>query len=159
MQWRNSSQIVVYFWNFSIEMFCENGQSFLTTFVHLPTSQTCLHVWKVFCIIHQKPQPNFSCLSWQKTMVGKAHIVCFKQTIPHQFTLTLKGVCWLLKSNPDGARSLYWSISSSIPRAKANLPQLLIFLTFLKKTCHIVILKVVRCSKLLIGFTQTFSKA
>ena len=37
---------------------------------------------------------------WEK------HILFVKQTIPHQFTLTLKGVCWLLKSNPGGAVTL-----------------------------------------------------
>ena len=133
---------------------------FSITFVHLYQQVKLVYTYERFSVLSIKSLNQTFLPFLDRKPWWEKHILFVKQTIPHQFTLTLKGVCWLLKSNPDGARSLYWSISSSIPRAKANLPQLLIFLTFLKKkTCHIVILKVVRCSKLLIGFTQTFSKA
>ena len=92
---------------------------------------------------------------------GGKSTYCLLSKQSHINSLSLwKGFAMLATEKQSRRRAVTLLVhSSSIPRAKANLPQLLIFLTFLKKTCHIVILKVVRCSKLLIGFTQTFSKA
>ena len=135
---------------------------FSITFVHLYQQVKLVYTYERFSVLSIKSLNQTFLPFLDRKPWWEKHILFVKQTIPHQFTLTLKGVCYAGYCTEKQSRRRGHFIGPFHHQSHEQKPichNFLYFWHFWKKTCHIVILKVVRCSKLLIGFTQTFSKA
>ena len=153
-------------WNVQAQL-PKNGQVLQLFWMFSTTNKSNLCTYERYCIIHQKPQPNFFCFFWQKTIVvGKAHTVCQANnpTSIHSHTHFERATEKRSRPNLLKTRAAVSLLVHFIPISKNQSGNHIfpastsyIFDIF-EKTCHIVIVKVIRCrpSKLLIGLPKLF---